>query len=111
MNMHLGIISRRDAEWIGMSASVAGGWVMVPAEWWNVSRLPDALGLGTDHLLALLPTHITSVPMRPADPVAVAQILREDIQRNADRTWSRQSRADDCAELQAWLDRIAPLTP
>lgn len=109
-NLTLGIISNHDAQWLGMAASVAGGWVMVGAAWMNCSRLTDALGLGlSGGLLAALPDSIRTVAIRPVDAAKCAQILRDDIARNEARNYCRGSKDEDVAMLRTWLARIEAL--
>lgn len=105
--MKLGAIKRRQAEWLGNAAAVAGGWVMVGEEWMNDSRVEFLLA--HDELLAAIPDTFTTVQVRPISREKILSTLNSDIELNSTRTWSLKSREADVENMTKWRDRIKEL--
>ena len=123
--MKMKIIGLKDAQYIGMSASVLGGWVAVGLSevavrtgelvgqiGWRMEM--DAQGdcaQGNRHdgpyLLAALPDSWTEGrEVSPADAERIMASLRTEIARDEHRTWGRGTRESDLAIERYWLAAI-----
>lgn len=108
--MKLGLITTKEAEYIGSAASVAGGWIMAGGEWCNRTSTYDALlRLGgrvyADHRLACVPD-VFDAALLPVEAATCAEIIRCDIARAETRNWAKGSIAGDVETLREWLARI-----
>lgn len=105
--MKLVTISLQQAHWLGNSLAVAGGWVMVPGEWANGSRLMERVQAGLrNRVLAAIPDGVGDVSS--AEPFASAtalELIDLDIAvcRRLNRPWS----LEQAATLSEWRERLA----
>lgn len=105
--MKLTWITRKQAEWLGNAAAVAGGWVMTGDEWCNCSRAANYIsGIPCRHL-ALLPENIEmGLRLSQAEIDRIIQLLRSDIACQ----WTISHYPEYIDTMQTWLDRILEAT-
>lgn len=102
-SMTLGLISGTDARYIGMAASVAGGWIMADETGTDITSRIDPFG---DSYLAAIPDHFL-VAVKSIDPQTVLAMLDKWIKRDINRTYCQWTKTSDVARQTEWHDRIS----
>jgi hypothetical protein len=110
----LGLVSIGKAQYLMMAPAVAGGWIMIPGEWANstkiIDHLQDPAHPSSIRILALLPVS-WDVSMTPISADRVIAWLEEDITRTQNRSWCRGSIESDLKVLREWLKKLQDAKP